>query len=96
VDTPGTNIDMLAWFSEDERQECSKCGERAVVTLPDALASFCLACGVIWIEGEPIEVAAGVRAPAQVLPRRGIAGRMPPILRALRERAQRRRTRPTK
>ena len=62
VEAPGRNIDLLAWFSEDEREECSKCGEKAVVTVADALASFCLSCGVIWINGEPVELSA--RSPA--------------------------------
>jgi len=48
-------IDLLAWFSEDEREECSTCGERTCVTLPHALASFCLACGAITIDGVDIE-----------------------------------------
>jgi len=48
-------IDLLAWFTEDERQDCTTCGERACVTLPDALASFCLACGAITIDGVEIE-----------------------------------------
>jgi hypothetical protein len=51
-----TTVDLLAWFSDDEREGCSKCGERACVTLPDALASFCLACGAITIEGVEIEL----------------------------------------
>jgi hypothetical protein len=56
MDTPGTNVDFLAWFSEDERHPCSVCGERTRVTLPDALAAFCLACGTISIDGVPIEI----------------------------------------
>lgn len=48
-------VDLLAWFSEDERQGCARCGERACVTLPDALASFCLACGAITIDGVALE-----------------------------------------
>jgi hypothetical protein len=49
-------IDLLAWFSDDEREDCSTCGERTCVTLPDALASFCLACGTITIDGVEIEL----------------------------------------
>jgi hypothetical protein len=52
---PPTNVDMLAWFSEDERHVCGSCGERACVTLPDALASFCLACGAVSINGVRID-----------------------------------------
>jgi hypothetical protein len=55
VDTR-TTVDLLAWFSEDERQACARCGERARVTLPDALASFCLACGAITIGGAELEL----------------------------------------
>jgi hypothetical protein len=46
-----SNVDLLTWFSEEERHECSFCGERARVSLPDALASFCMACGAICIDG---------------------------------------------
>ena len=56
MDTPVTNLDMLAWFREDERHECPACGDRACVTLPDALATFCLACGRISIGGVSIEL----------------------------------------
>jgi hypothetical protein len=51
-----TTVDLLAWFSEDERQSCAKCAERACVTLPDALASFCLACGAITIDGVELDL----------------------------------------
>jgi hypothetical protein len=54
------NVDLLAWFSDDEREACAKCGERACVTLPDALASFCLACGAITIDGVEIELSPDV------------------------------------
>jgi hypothetical protein len=53
-------IDLLAWFSDDEREDCATCGERARVTLPDALASFCLACGAITIDGIEIEISPDV------------------------------------
>jgi hypothetical protein len=46
-----TNLDMLAWFDEHERAECGACGARACVSLPDAEASFCLACGAITLDG---------------------------------------------
>ena len=51
-----SNIDLLHWFSEDERDECTSCRESAVVTVPEALASFCLACGAVWLEGEALDV----------------------------------------
>jgi len=57
MDAP-TNVDLLAWFSEGEREKCSTCGEQACVTLPDIAASFCLACGAVTIDGVCIEVSA--------------------------------------
>jgi hypothetical protein len=50
-----SNVDLLAWFSEDERSECGSCGERACVGLPDVVASFCLACGAVTIDGFRID-----------------------------------------
>jgi hypothetical protein len=50
------NIDLLAWFSEDERQACESCGERSAVSVPDALASFCLRCGAVAIDGARVDV----------------------------------------
>src|SRR3954464_11414859 len=50
-----SNDDMLAWFSEDERECCSACGERACVSLAAALASFCMACGAIKVDGRRID-----------------------------------------
>jgi hypothetical protein len=55
---PHTNGELLAWFSEDERGVCGECGEKARVSLPDALAGFCLACGAITVDGVRIDVAA--------------------------------------
>ena len=52
----GLNVDLLTWFSEDERGPCDHCGERARVSLPDALAAFCLGCGAITIEGVRVDV----------------------------------------
>ena len=46
---------MLAWFPEDERHECGACGERACVSLEGVLASFCLACGAVTIDGVRID-----------------------------------------
>ena len=50
-----TNRDFLKWFSDDERSSCPSCGERACVTVEGALATFCLGCGAVWIEGERID-----------------------------------------
>jgi uncharacterized protein with ACT and thioredoxin-like domain len=47
---------MLAWFTEAERDMCGSCGKRASVTVADALAAFCLACGAITIEGVRFDV----------------------------------------
>jgi hypothetical protein len=52
---PRSNLDMLAWFSDEERHACGSCGEKACVTLPKALASFCLACGAVTLNGERID-----------------------------------------
>ncbi len=53
--SPFPNQDLLAWFSEDEKEICVSCGERTAVSLPDALASFCLACGAVSIDGVRID-----------------------------------------
>ena len=50
------NVDLLTWFSEEERQVCEDCGERSSVSLPEAVASFCLRCGAITIDGVRIDV----------------------------------------
>jgi hypothetical protein len=50
------NTDLLAWFTEEERQMCGACGQRARVTVDGALTSFCLSCGAVWLEGERIDV----------------------------------------
>jgi len=50
------NTDLLRWFSDDETSVCSACGERACVTLPDVVATFCLHCGAIWLRGERLDV----------------------------------------
>src|SRR4029077_9737953 len=50
-----SNVDMLAWFSENERHVCGGCNEKACVTLPGVLAAFCLACGAIWVDGVRID-----------------------------------------
>ena len=48
--------DMLGWFTEEERNECGSCGEHACVSLEGALASFCLACGAVTVDGVRIDV----------------------------------------
>jgi hypothetical protein len=56
VEARRSNVDLLAWFSEDERELCESCGERAsVVSLPEAIASFCLACGAVTIDGVRVD-----------------------------------------
>jgi hypothetical protein len=50
------NVDLLTWFSEEERQLCEDCGERSSVSLPEAFASFCLRCGAITIDGVRVDV----------------------------------------
>jgi len=51
---PPNNVDLLEWFSEDERELCSDCGERACVGFPGLEAAFCLACNAVRIDGETI------------------------------------------
>jgi hypothetical protein len=53
---PTSNLDMLAWFREEERDVCVACGENACVSLPNAIASFCLACTAITLDGVRIDV----------------------------------------
>jgi hypothetical protein len=50
------NVDFLAWFNEDERQVCEACGERSVVGVPEAVASFCLNCGAVTIDGVRVDI----------------------------------------
>jgi hypothetical protein len=49
------DVDLLDWFSEDEREVCERCGKRSAVSVPDALASFCLRCGAIAIDGVAVD-----------------------------------------
>ena len=49
-----TNVDLLEWFSEDERDVCSECGEKACVTFPGLDAAFCLACNAVKVDGKTI------------------------------------------
>jgi hypothetical protein len=60
---PRTNRDLLEWFSEDERRKCAYCGKKTCVGLPDVVATFCLACGAITVEGARIDM--GGRIPAE-------------------------------
>lgn len=53
---PVSNLDLLAWFPEDERHVCGSCGEKACVGLPEARISVCLACNAITLNGERIDV----------------------------------------
>jgi hypothetical protein len=55
TDAP-SNVDLLAWFSEEERHACAICGNRTSVSLAEARASFCFRCGAITIDGVRIDV----------------------------------------
>ena len=54
-DVAQSNLDVLAWFSEDERHACESCGTKACVSIDEATASFCLACGAVSINGVQID-----------------------------------------
>jgi hypothetical protein len=47
---------MLDWFSDDKRNVCSSCAERACVSLPHVSAHFCLACGAVTVAGMRLDV----------------------------------------
>ena len=49
-------VDLLAWFSDEERSLCPYCGERTAVTIPAAFAEFCLDCGAVSVDGVRIGV----------------------------------------
>jgi hypothetical protein len=55
-----TNVDLLEAFSEDERAECSSCGERACVKLREAPATFCLSCGAVRVGGMRLDIGRNV------------------------------------
>ena len=50
------NVDLLAWFSDDEREVCSDCGAKACVSFPEVMAAFCLACNAVKVAGQKIEL----------------------------------------
>ena len=53
---PPSNTDMLAWFRDEERHVCDACNQKACVSLPGALASFCLACSAVTLDGVRVDV----------------------------------------
>jgi hypothetical protein len=54
---PNRNVDLLEWFSDEEREVCSDCGEKACVSFPGLQAAFCLACNAVKVDGKKIELA---------------------------------------
>lgn len=54
--TAWSNIDFLAWFSDDERRNCASCGKRTAVGFPEADSVFCLSCGAVWLHGDRVDV----------------------------------------
>jgi hypothetical protein len=50
------NVDLLAWFSLDERELCEACFEQAAVSVPEAVASFFLSCGAVAIDAVRVDV----------------------------------------
>jgi hypothetical protein len=55
-----SNLDLLDWFSEDERAVCGSCGESACVSLPEADSHFCFACGAVTVAGERIDICGAI------------------------------------
>jgi hypothetical protein len=51
-----SNTDMLGWFGDDERHVCDACQESACVSLHGALASFCLSCSAVTLDGRRLDV----------------------------------------
>jgi hypothetical protein len=51
-----TNVDLLDWFSDEEREVCSDCGARACVSFPGLDAAFCLACNTVKVDGKKIDL----------------------------------------
>jgi hypothetical protein len=64
---PPSNVELLAWFPEKERDECVACGKNTCVTLPEAAATFCLACGAVILNGVRVDV--DRRLPSDLLSR---------------------------
>lgn len=62
-----SNLDMLAWFREDERSLCKSCGQRAAVTLPEVETSFCLGCGAVTVDGVRIDRDLRIAGPSEPL-----------------------------
>jgi hypothetical protein len=56
-----SNRDLLDSFSEDERNVCGSCGERACVSLPHVPAQFCFACSAVSIAGFRIDLKREIR-----------------------------------
>ena len=48
---PTTWSGLAEWFSDDELDVCSACGERATLRIPDLGTTICLACGLIRRHG---------------------------------------------
>ena len=70
AEAPFTNVDLLAWFSEDEREVCSECGKKACVSFPGLKAAFCPACNAVKVDGEQITLGQAIsRRPASARPR---------------------------
>jgi hypothetical protein len=61
-----SNIDLLAWFDEDEREVCSGCGDRASVSFPESIASFCLGCGAITVDGIRVDREGRIQSPSNL------------------------------
>jgi hypothetical protein len=59
------NIDFLAWFSEDEREQCPACGQEALVGAAEApLFRVCLSCAAVWVGGKRIDAKRRLPVPA--------------------------------
>ena len=60
-----TNLDLLAWFDQTEREHCPACGKRAVVGVEDApLFRVCLGCSAVWVQGKRIDERRRLARPA--------------------------------
>ena len=54
------NLDLLDAFEDGERAECSSCGQKACVSLPETAACFCFGCGAITVGGMRLDVARNI------------------------------------